>query len=818
MATNWNEILSNTNNLNDVLSILKKVLAGLETKADFTTINEALQDIEGLKVDIGSEVENVNTTLDQFQAKADESIQDLLKHGSRAYPTLAAANADIANIALDTKVTVLSATDGGDYYKATAGATTLTKSPYDPLTQANSYTDNKVSEVVGHNLKPNRLFVLKDSNGFEVMTLNSDGGLSLPRVKGDVQDELAFPRTFAKTNSGENLLELNDSNGVNIISVASDGNIYLPHIAGSLQDRLLNSSPSTSAANVAAVSSPSTVGKAVYAKLPDNYSASTYKWFKDGEIIVGENKPLYIVKSGDAGSVITVESDAKPLPEPVRYVSETNIGGIEIGAAGEVGTLYEGYVLSTGDDFNELDIIAPHKPLGRWFTTRTYLAGARGSDSLLMSLYDTDPYHLGYNDSNRGVPVGYSNMSQDNSVLTLNARVASPEEKKHFQGANRNEVASMISSVGAFSMYAGAAGDGENILEFRVRHSTRDTNPFGWHPTLWTQSSLPSVTYNSNEWDISEGTYGWSNTNYNEWGANGAKTGGSTHGIIRIMDGKWHTVTAIFSHGKYQLYIDGVFNQEVVKDTNSMNEPAYALVSNHIVYGNYGGVTYDKEQWDSMWQGATQEVDYIRLWRKAGKSHIKPLAVVSPVNIAYGATGTITLPSKMELWGRDDVLEHVQTVMTEENEPAGHHTQAYDSLPSFITYDSMTRTATINTAGQKSGRLNFVIYGYLQDGSTCEPARTYANVAPRITATSITIKASGQYDLYAACDCGVLVTDGINRTKAITVSGLPDNVVYNDKTGLIYSNDAALGSTSITIECINSVGQSTRKTINLIVS
>ena len=74
MATNWNEILSNTNNLNDVLSILKKVLAGLEVKADSTTINEALQDIEGLKVDIGAEVENVNTALDQFQTQADEVI------------------------------------------------------------------------------------------------------------------------------------------------------------------------------------------------------------------------------------------------------------------------------------------------------------------------------------------------------------------------------------------------------------------------------------------------------------------------------------------------------------------------------------------------------------------------------------------------------------------------------------------------------------------------------------------------------------------------------------------------------------------------
>src|SRR5699024_3011504 len=131
-------------------------------------------------------------------------------------------------------------------------------------------------------------------------------------------------------------------------------------------------------------------------------------------------------------------------------------------------------------------------------------------------------------------------------------------------------------------------------------------------------------------------------------------------------------------------------------------------------------------------KGASQDLDFVRLWRRDTKSHIKPLVTISPINIAYGATGALTLPSKMDLWGREDVLEHVQTVMTEENEPAGHHTQAYNSLPSFITYDELTRTATINTANQKSGRLNFVIYGYLQDGSTCEPARTYANVAPRI--------------------------------------------------------------------------------------
>ncbi len=50
----------------------------------------------------------------------------------KSYATLASANADIANIPFGTSVKVLSATDGGEYYKATSNATMLTKSEYDP--------------------------------------------------------------------------------------------------------------------------------------------------------------------------------------------------------------------------------------------------------------------------------------------------------------------------------------------------------------------------------------------------------------------------------------------------------------------------------------------------------------------------------------------------------------------------------------------------------------------------------------------------------------------------------------------------------------
>ena len=59
----------------------------------------------------------------------------LKQRAAYQYNTLALANADIANINLNQNVFVSEAM-GGYWYKATAGATSLTKSPYDPLSQS----------------------------------------------------------------------------------------------------------------------------------------------------------------------------------------------------------------------------------------------------------------------------------------------------------------------------------------------------------------------------------------------------------------------------------------------------------------------------------------------------------------------------------------------------------------------------------------------------------------------------------------------------------------------------------------------------------
>lgn len=71
-------------------------------------------------------------------------IRQIYEKGGKFYPTLAEANADIANIRTDVYVIT---GDSGAYYKATTEATTLTKSAHDPLTQSKKYTDDKTKFV-----------------------------------------------------------------------------------------------------------------------------------------------------------------------------------------------------------------------------------------------------------------------------------------------------------------------------------------------------------------------------------------------------------------------------------------------------------------------------------------------------------------------------------------------------------------------------------------------------------------------------------------------------------------------------------------------
>lgn len=142
---------------------------------------EYISDELPTKTDLETEVSAVEL---KIQPKADKTYVDTalasFQNGAiKTYPTLSAANADIANIALNTKVSVLSETDGGDYYKATANATSLTKSPYDPVKVAQKYTDLEI-ENLSIEKDPSRsegYYLIQDPTGKYVLLITADGTL-----------------------------------------------------------------------------------------------------------------------------------------------------------------------------------------------------------------------------------------------------------------------------------------------------------------------------------------------------------------------------------------------------------------------------------------------------------------------------------------------------------------------------------------------------------------------------------------------------------------------------------------------------------------
>jgi len=120
------------------------------------------------------------------QAKALAARSEFLKQrAAYQYNTLAEANADIANIAVNQNVNVV---DSGLYKKDTAGATSLTKSPYDPYIQGKNYAKNIAQSSFGIAISENTTLTAKDIEHKNISfmgALTSNVTVTLPALEGN---------------------------------------------------------------------------------------------------------------------------------------------------------------------------------------------------------------------------------------------------------------------------------------------------------------------------------------------------------------------------------------------------------------------------------------------------------------------------------------------------------------------------------------------------------------------------------------------------------------------------------------------------------
>ena len=106
----------------------------IQNKAEKTYVDSELA-AQNTKVNnhLASQTQTVNNQLSNQTQTVNTALSQLSTAANKFYPTLALANANIASLAVNQPVTIGEAENGGLWYKATAGATSLTKSPYDPV-------------------------------------------------------------------------------------------------------------------------------------------------------------------------------------------------------------------------------------------------------------------------------------------------------------------------------------------------------------------------------------------------------------------------------------------------------------------------------------------------------------------------------------------------------------------------------------------------------------------------------------------------------------------------------------------------------------
>lgn len=498
----------------------------------------------------------------------------------------------------------------------------------------------------------------------------------------------------------------------------------------------------------------------------------------------------------------------------------TKIGGVALETTGS--GIYSGYTLSTGDDFQTLDLISAANPTGKYFTTRTYQGGggcrAPASGGLAV-MYDASPDHTGWNDSNRGLPIASLANSHQivpgegaGALRLLAIRQSSAEQALLNTGVSGQiERGSMISGVAAFWWDAPA------IIEFRA---ALPQGPHGQHPDMWGLSANPP-----NGPNFSGNEYGWECGNtkvaayHNDW-AGGVLTGDETD-INNYRDGNYHTFTVVLSGTDSKWYVDVAKDGSggtLVKtyNTNTPNSHGnladHMLITHHVLNQSYQAQTYVASEWAAATNGVVMDIEWFRVWRKTGSAHYKPLTSIADVLVTAGGALSVVLPSQTALWGATGLTEYVTCVQNEVEEPGSNNSTSYAQFPSGISYNSGTRTLS-GTMPAQSGAL-YVVIGVTGDGNTCQPAKFRICAAPVYKGTGLYYWVKGSpvsQDVYAEWDCGRLLQYGGNP-KGLAVTGLPAGLSFNATTGLITGTPTSSATGSVTLSSTNSAGQTTSRT------
>ena len=502
------------------------------------------------------------------------------------------------------------------------------------------------------------------------------------------------------------------------------------------------------------------------------------------------------------------------------------VGGLAIGTAGAVGSIYENFTLSWGDEFSSLNLATPQNPRGRYATTRNYRGTGTNSPGAglrappagpLAVMHDIDPSYTGWQDARRGAaPVATDTHTIQTeggaTFLRLKARRQTAGEQTQLATgiATQVELGAMIHS--ALAIVANSPA----IFECRMRLRRPTGAARGSHPTFWTQAASPP-----GGGDFSGIETGFESTSVstqaysNSWpGASAVANTGSTLGGVGgsplWADQDWHLLTIRQNATNATFYIDNVLVWTSAQDPDANgNKTNQLLFTNHVYETAFLTESYVASDWAG---GGTVEMDldWARVWRQSSAAHYRPLTTIADTLVAHGGSVSIVLPAQTALWGATGLTEYVSAMPVEVEEPGGSNSTAYQQFPSGLSYNSGTRTLS-GTMPAGAGALYITVH-VTGDGISCEPAVFRIVQGPRWVGASSPTWPTGvaitPLDVYAGWDVGRLFRLGDADPKRLTCSGLPAGLSFSATTGLITGTPSTPGTGTIVLGCTNLEGQS----------
>ena len=533
--------------------------------------------------------------------------------------------------------------------------------------------------------------------------------------------------------------------------------------------------------------------------------------------------PMFLDKFNDLRRFFRFGS---PFLAPLPPVSNV-IGGVTIGTSGSLGSMFEGFTLHIGDDFEILPTFyEPNLKSGRYSANGSgYNNDRRNGQAPARQLY-IDPAYRGQR-SQSPTNLNFTAVDVSNSILSITPQppqtglqnflpLTFPPAIAAGVEGKPSLVSAALDTAPSFQFSA----NGDFIMVARIKMPSGVAR--GWWPSFW-ETAHRWPEYGA-EIDILQGTKKTDGSLLTETNLSGNTVDGGTNATVQIYENRSITPDVFRTYAcKKQGNTLTFYDDETTPGTLAQT----GTYTNARIGRFKGGHRLRLEvAISTTWDGTTNtrtfsaadypksmDVDWWQFWSPRTTPYRKPI-VLPDINIVPGGSWATAIPSQTALYG--DVVDFEEAYALFDNFDAPGRIRAQNRLPAGMTVDFTTRSISGTlTSATEGGRVAVLLVGSFNDGGQAPHAFQYYNVAPVVQSLMenqrITAGSSPIFPIpYQAFHSGNL---GHNYTVTSNKSWAVATVASDGKSATVACTSAPLGEVAtITITAANSANQSTTVT------